>query len=151
MSKRITKGLVVTGTTLVSEAAWNAELESKHEQLVGWMRREKLAGVLLRRHENIAWLTGGAVEECVCTAVETAVASVLVTAAGKRYYMTTENEAPRAHDEEFGALDFEPVIFPWYADETADAAVRLSGGPVGSDTPGPELTAVNLYPLREAN
>ncbi len=34
MSKRITKGLVVTGTTLVSEAAWNAELETKHEQLV---------------------------------------------------------------------------------------------------------------------
>ena len=148
MSKRITKGLVVTGTTLVSEAAWNAELESKHEQLVGWMRREKLAGVLLRRHENIAWLTGGAVEECVCTAVETAVASVLVTAAGKRYYLTTENEAPRAHDEEFGALDFEPVIFPWYADETADAAVRLSGGPVGSDTPGEGLTQVSIYPLR---
>jgi Xaa-Pro dipeptidase len=150
MSKRMSKNLVVNRVTLVTEAAWNAELESKHEQLLEWLRREKLAGVLLRRHENIAWLTGGAVEESVCNAVETAVASVLVTAAGNRYYLTSENEAPRAHDEEFGALDFEPVLFPWYADETVGAALRLSGGPVGSDTPGPGLTPVNLFPLRAA-
>jgi antitoxin VapB len=150
MSKRIGKGLVVGGSTLVTEAAWNAELNLKHEQLVEWMRAQHLAGVLLRRHENLAWITGGAVEERVCTAAETAVASVLVTVAGKRYYLTTENEAPRAHDEEFGALDFEPVLFPWYADETAEAAVRLAGGPVGSDTPGTRLTLVNLYPLRAA-
>jgi antitoxin VapB len=62
MSKRIGKSLVVNGTTLVTEAAWNAELDSKHEQLVEWLRAQKLAGVLLRRHENLAWVTGGAVE-----------------------------------------------------------------------------------------
>src|ERR1017187_2459063 len=102
MTKRISKSLVVNGITVVPEAAWNAELDAKHERLVEWLRAEHLAGVLLRRHENIAWITGGAVEECVCAAVETAVASVLVTAvasvlvtaAGKRYYLTTENEAP---------------------------------------------------------
>jgi antitoxin VapB len=86
----------------------------------------------------------------VCTAAETGVASVLITTAGKRYYLTTENEAPRAHDEEFGALDFEPVLFPWYADDTAATAARLAGGPLGCDTPGPGLTLVNLYPLRAA-
>jgi len=150
MTKRIGKSLVVNGTTLATEVAWNAELDAKHNQLVEWLGAQHLAGVLLRRHENLAWVTGGAVEERVCSAVETAVASVLVTAAGKRYYMTTENEAPRAHDEEFSALDFEPVLFPWYADETAEAAVRLAGGPVGSDTPGAGLTPVNLYPLRAA-
>jgi len=58
-------------------------------------------------------------------------------------------------DEEFGALDFEPVLFPWYADDTVAAAARLAGGPLGSDapgasTPGPGLTPVNLYPLRAA-
>jgi antitoxin VapB len=148
MGKRVGKALVVNRATLVTEAAWNAELDAKHDRLVEWMGRQNLAGVLLRRHENIAWITGGAVEECVCTAVETAVASVLVTATGKRYYFTTENEGPRAHDEEFGALDFEPVIFPWYADATAENAVRLAGGPVGCDTAGPGLTPVNLFPLR---
>ena len=150
MNRRISKALVANGTTLVTEAAWNAELEAKHDQVVAWLRAQKLAGVLLRRHENIAWLTGGAVEECVCAASETAVVSILVTAAGKRYYLTTENEAPRAHDEEFGALDFEPVIFPWYADDTVAAAVKLAGGALGSDTPGAGLTPVNIFPLRAA-
>ncbi len=104
--------------------------------------------MLIRRHENIAWLTGGAVEVRVLTPGETGVASLLVTAKGKRYYFTTENEAPRLHDEEFGALDFEPVLFPWYADDTKEAAQRLAGVELGSDTPIPGLIPVNLYPLR---
>ena len=93
-----------------------------------WLRAQKLAGVLIRRNENVAWLTGGAVELRVLTPCETGVASLLVTLQGKRYYFTTENEAPRLHDEEFGALDFEPVLFPWYADDTAAAAAKLAGG-----------------------
>ncbi len=150
MSKRIGKGLVVNGAAVVTEAAWNAELDAKHEKLVEWLRSQHLAGVLIRRNENVAWITGGAVELRVLTPGETGVASLLVTAEGKRYYLTTENEAPRLHDEEFGALDFEPVLFPWYADDTAAAAARLAGGPLGSDTPGAGMTLVNLYPLRAA-
>jgi antitoxin VapB len=148
MAKRIGKGLVVDGRTIVSESEWNAELDAKHARLVEWMRREKLAGVLIRRNENVGWVTGGAVELRVLTPSETGVASLLVTADGRRYYFTTENEAPRLKDEEFGALDFEPVLFPWYADDTAAAAAKLAGGPLGSDTPVPGTTAVNLYPLR---
>ena len=121
---------------------------SKHEKLVAWLRENKLSGVLIRRNENVAWLTGGAVELRVLTPCETGVASLLVTAEGKRYYFTTENEAPRLHDEEFGALDFEPVLFPWYADDTTAAAQKLAGGPLGSDTPLAGTVAVNLYPLR---
>jgi Xaa-Pro dipeptidase len=150
MTKRISKGLVVNGETLVPEAEWNAELESKHQKLVEWMRAQGLEGVLIRRNENIAWVTGGAVEVRVVTPAETGVASLLITAAGKRYYFTSENEGPRLHDEEFGALDFEPVLFPWYADDTLPAAQRLAGVNLGSDTPGPGLIPVNLYPLREA-
>ena len=96
---------------------------------------QKLAGVLIRRNENVAWLTGGAVELRVLTPCETGVAALLVTAEGKRYYFTTENEAPRLHDEEFGALDFEPVLFPWWGDDTDAAAAKLAGGPLGSDVP----------------
>ena len=150
MSKRIGKSLVVNGATLVTEAAWNAELEAKHEKLVEFLNANKLAGVLIRRNENVAWLTGGAVELRVLTPCETGVATLLVTAAGKRYYFTTENEAPRLHDEEFGALDFEPVLFPWWADDTNAAAAKLAGGPLGSDTPGAGLTPVSLAPLRLA-
>src|SRR5208282_6748173 len=149
MSKRIGKSLVVNGSTIVTENAWNEELNAKHERLVEFLRAQGLAGVLIRRNENVAWVTGGAVELRVLTPCETGVAALLVTAAGKRYYFTTENEAPRLHDEEFGALDFEPVLFPWWADETEVAAARLAGGPLGSDTPGAGMTAVSLAALRE--
>lgn len=145
---RISKDLTVNGTTVVSQADWNAELESKHERLIEWMRSQKLGGVLLRRNENVAWLTGGAVELRVLTPSESGVASLLVTADGKRYYFTTENEAPRLHDEEFGALDFEPILFPWFSDDTAAAAAKLAGGALGSDTPLPGTASVNLFPLR---
>jgi antitoxin VapB len=150
MTKRINKSLVVNGATVVTEAAWNEELNAKHHKLVQWIGKQDLEGVLIRRHENIAWLTGGAVDVRVLTPGETGVAALLVTATGKRYYFTTENEAPRLHDEEFGKLDFEPVLFPWYADDTLETAQRLAGVHIGSDTPGPGLIPVNLYPLRES-
>jgi antitoxin VapB len=150
LTKRISKSLVAHGSAIVSESAWNAELDAKHHKLREWLRAQKLSGVLIRRNENVAWLTGGAVELRVLTPAETGVASLLVTAEGKRFYFTTENEAPRLHDEEFGALDFEPVLFPWYSDDSVAAAIKLAGGPLGSDTPSAGLTTVNLYPLRAA-
>jgi antitoxin VapB len=150
MSTRIRKSLVIDGNTVVTEAAWNAELEAKHQQIIAWLRNERLDAVLLRRSENIAWLTGGAVEVRVLTPSETGVASLLVTAEGARYYLTTANEAPRLHDEEFATLDFEPQIFPWYADDTAETALRLGRDQVGSDTPIPGFLPVNLYPLRRS-
>lgn len=148
MSKRIGKSLVVSGKTIVSEGAWNAELDAKHNQVVEWLRAENLDGILIKRNENVAWLTGGAVELRVLTPCETGVASLLVTAEGGRFYLTTANEAPRLHDEEFGKLDFEPVIFPWYADGTCDAALRLARGSVACDVPTPGFAHANLYPLR---
>jgi antitoxin VapB len=150
MSSRIGKDLAINGTTLVKQAAWNDELEQKHQQLIEWMKSRKLAGVLIRRNENVAWITGGAVELRVLTPAETGVAAILVTADGKRYYFTTENEAPRLHDEEFGALDFEPIIFPWFADDTLESAKKLAGGPLASDTPQPGTSDANLFPLRQS-
>jgi antitoxin VapB len=114
------------------------------------LHAQRLAGVLIRRNENVAWVTGGAAELRVLTPAETGVAALLVTSTGKRYYFTTENEAPRLHDEEFGALDFEPVLFPWWGNDTDASAAKLSGGPLGSDTPGAGMTLVNLTPLRAA-
>ena len=150
MSTRIRKSLVVSGATLVEQDAWNAELEIKHQQVIDWLRSEDLDGLLLRRHDNIAWLTGGAVELRVLTTGETGVGSLLVTAEGARYYLTTANEAPRLHDEEFGALDFEPVIFPWYDDDTADKALELTRGKVASDTPFPGSFPAHMCPMRAA-
>lgn len=148
MTTRISKSLTINGETLVPESAWNAELDAKHNRVVEWLREQSLGGILIRRHENIAWLTGGAVEVRVLTPCETGVASLLVTATGRRIYFTAENEAPRLHDEEFGALDFEPNLFPWYADSTIEAATRAANGSLASDTPASGVQHVNLYPLR---
>jgi Xaa-Pro dipeptidase len=150
MPRRISKDLIVNGETLLTASAWSAELDAKHNLLVEAMRERNLAGILIRRHENIAWLTGGAVEVRVLTPSETGVASLLVTAEGKRYYFTTENEAPRLHDEEFGALDFEPIIFPWYANDTNAHAAKLARGPIASDAPAADQAHVNLLPLRSS-
>lgn len=148
MGARVNKGLVVNGATLVTQEAWNAELEAKHDQVVEWLRNEELDGLLLKRNENIAWLTGGAVELRVLTPSETGVAAILVTAEGRRYYFTTANEAPRLHDEEFGALDFEPVIFPWYDNDTDQQALELARGRVATDTPVTGFAHAHTYPLR---
>ena len=148
MSMRIRKSLIVDGTTLVSEAEWNAELDAKHDQVVEWLRSEGLNGVLLRRNENVAWLTGGAVELRVHTPNVVGVAALLVTVDGSRHYLTAANEAPRLHDEEFGALDFEPVIFPWYANDTEATALQLTHGRLASDTPIEGCNPANFIPLR---
>ena len=148
MSTRIRKSLIVDGATIVSEEAWNAELDAKHNQVVDWLQSECLDGLLLKRNENIAWLTGGAVELRVLTPNETGDASLLVTKEGARYYFTTANEAPRLHDEEFGALDFEPVIFPWYADETDDKALELTHGQLAADTHIPGCFPARMFPMR---
>jgi antitoxin VapB len=148
MSTRIEKSLEIGEKTIVRQLDWNTELETKHQQVVEWLRSENLDGVLLRRNENVAWLTGGAVELRVLTPNETGVASLLVTAEGGRYYLTTNNEAPRLADEEFDALDFEPVIFPWYADATCDKVLEMTHGQVACDVPTPGFAHCNLYPLR---
>lgn len=150
MSARINKSLVLNGTEVVSQAAWNEELNAKQEQLSAFLKAQGLAGVLLRRNENVAWITGGAVELRVLTPNESGVAALLVTAEGKRYYFTTNNEAARLHDEEFSKLDFEPVIFPWHADDTNAAAANLVNGPLGTDTAAPGQISVSLASLRSS-
>ncbi len=144
----IAKDLKVDGAVLIAAAEWSAEIDAKRARLTEWMRERDLHGVLLRRNENIAWLTGGAVELRVLTPAESGVGSVLVTADGRCFYLTTENEAPRLADEEFGALGFEPVIFPWFADATVERALEIAGPHVACDQPTPGMASAQLYPLR---
>ncbi len=148
MAKIISRELIIGGQTLVSEAEWNAEIEGKHARLSEFLRAQGLAAVLIRRGENIAWVTGGAVEMRVCIPQETGVGALLITAQGRRFYLTTENEARRQADEEFEDLDFEAVTYPWYEDKLLSQARKLAGGPLGSDYPTADFTPVDFYPLR---
>lgn len=148
MAKIISRELYVGEETLVSEADWNAEIEGKHARLSEFLRAQGLAAVLIRRGENIAWATGGAVEMRVCIPQETAVGALLLTAQGRRFYLTTENEARRLAEEEFDGLDFEAVTYSWYDDKLLAQARKLASGPLGCDHPTADFTPVDFYPLR---
>ena len=100
MTKRISKDLVVNGATLVTKDAWSGELDAKHEKLVEWLRAQKLAGVLIKRNENVAWVTGGAVE-----------LRVLIDLTGKDRCGTLAGDtAQRMLDDDADAVEFD-----WHA------------------------------------
>jgi antitoxin VapB len=134
---------------VVSEEALRAESAEKQARLEKFLDERKLSGVLLRRSENIAWATGGRVEARVLIPSETWVTSVLLTRDGRKYYFAPKNEGPRLGAEEFPGLGYEPVLFPWYADDTVAAARKIVGpGEVGADAATPGLAPVHLGTLR---
>lgn len=126
-----------------------AELSTKRQQLIDFMRRERLDAVLISRLENIAWLTAGRVDIRIGVPRETGPASLLLTKDNEAYYLTTNNEAARLHDEEFTGLDWKPVIKPWYANDLRSSIEQAApAATVGSDTPLADLRTINLQPLR---
>ena len=124
------------------------ELDEKWARLAEWLDSRHLAAVLLRRTENIAWATAGQVDARVAIPSETAVASLLLTRSGKKYYLSTNNEAARLADEEFTDLGYEPVIVPWHGDTLAAVQHLAGDGAVGTDYPAPALQPVDIQSLR---
>ncbi len=125
-----------------------AELEEKQSRLTALMEENDWNAILLSRHENIAWATAGRVEARVALSAETAVCSLLFTRERRHYYIAPNNEAARLADEEFADLDFEPAIYPWTEDATADLAHKLGGPEIGADTAQPGLYPWNFTGLR---
>jgi Xaa-Pro dipeptidase len=125
------------------------EIAEKEARLAAFLDRNGLAAVLLSRHGNLAWITGGKVEARVALGSETAVCSVLLTRDGRRYCITPAIEAPRLAAEEFNGLFYEAVLFPWTEDRTAALARELTGsGKIGSDIYRPGFETVDLTSLR---
>jgi antitoxin VapB len=132
----------------VSRGLRQAELDEKQLRIAQFLEREQLDGLLLRRNENLAWITAGQVEARVRIPTDTAVASLLVLRDGRRFYLAPENEAPRLAAEEFTGLGYEPVLSPWYANDTAAQVAKLAGtGRIGCDM-GNGPAPVDLGPLR---
>ncbi len=125
------------------------EIHLKQQQLVRLAEERKVDGLLLRRHENVSWATGGQVDMRVAIPMETGAAAVFVRKDGKSFYLTTNNEAPRLAAEEFAGLPFEAVVLPWHAGDFAKAAAELAtGGKIGSDTHGGDHAPIDLAGLR---
>ncbi len=127
------------------------ELAGKRERLIGWMTGRKLDAVVLSRHENIAWATAGRVDVRVGVLRETGSASLLFTKDGRGHYLATNNEASRLEVEEFASLGLEPVLQPWYANDTAASMQKIVGaGRVAGDVPIGAEPALSLLELRQS-
>ena len=113
------------------------------------MAAHNLGGILVSMHENVSWITAGHVDMRVGIPAATGSAAVFVRKDGKGFYLTTKNEAPRMHDEEFGGLPFEPVVLPWQEGDFAKSARGLiSQGVIGADTHESECESVSLAGVR---
>lgn len=134
--------------TVSSPALRSSEQEEKWERLTGLLESTGQTAILLRRHDNIAWITAGQVEARIGIPIETGAAALLLTRDGRRYYFAANNEAARLADEEFPGLDYEPVIRPWQQTDILPDVRRIAGsGSIASDTSLPGLTLTDLAPL----
>ena len=125
-----------------------AELKEKRQRLAEFLKKNHLSCILLSRHENIAWITGGQVEVRVAYGSETGAASLLLTSDGLCYYLASNNEGPRLAAEEFAGLGYEPALYPWHEGRGELVARLADSGKIASDTPLPGTTHVSLGSLR---
>lgn len=111
----------------------NEELAAKEQRVRDLLDRENLDGLLLSKHANFAWMTGGG-SNYVAVNAETGVAHALVTRAGK-WIICDNIEARRVMEEEVSGLGFGSESYYWYEDRLASALDRLApGARLGSDT-----------------
>ncbi len=124
-----------------------AELEAKHALLRQWLERSGLDGVLLQRHENLAWISAGQMEARVRLASETGVLTLLLLRDGRRFALAPNNEADRLAAEELAGLGYAPVVRPWHALDVAEEARRIAGDRLAADSL-PGFPAAELASLR---
>src|SRR5689334_21464496 len=94
------------------EVGARAEVESKVERVRRYLASRELAGVLLSRQDDFAWLTGGK-DNHVSQGSDAGVCSLLVTRDG-RFALTNRIEADRLRDEEIGDQGWEWKVFDWF-------------------------------------
>lgn len=122
------------------------ETDRKVERLAALAARGGLAGIVLTMQHNFSWLTAGRSSR-VDGSRESGSASLLVTAAGRRFVLANAIEAPRMTEETVAGLGFELLTYPWTAERARpslplDVAAQAAGGPVGADAPSADARSV---------
>lgn len=129
--------------------AQQRELEEKQRRIELALSEHNLDAILISRHENVAWATAGLVDMRVGVQRETGAGSLLLTKEGRKYYVTTENEAERFATEEFTQLEYQPLLQPWYANDVEGTIRKAVGnGSIAADVPFGTRPAVSLQPYR---
>ncbi len=126
-----------------------AEVSLKRAKIAALLTEKRIDAVLISRHENIAWATAGVVDVRVGVLKESGAASLLITRDGGAFYLTTNNEAARLGEEEFGGLGFEPIVNPWFANDIPASIANIAGfGKIASDMPQFGYEVLPLQNLR---
>lgn len=128
--------------------ALRLERDAKHARLVQWMEAADYDSVLLRRHENLAWVTAGQLQARVGIFSETGVVALLLLRDGRRFAIAPNNEVPRLEAEELDGLGYETIVRPWHGLDLAAEVARLGGSAIATDTPAEGLAFVQLGGLR---
>lgn len=118
------------------------ELEEKANRVRELLARHHLDALWLQRVSSVAWATGGAAGY-VNTASSVGPVSVLFTADGERFCITSNIEAPRLEREEsLAAQGWQMRVTPWH--EPGRALAELTAGmKVGADGPPPPRGGVD--------
>jgi Xaa-Pro dipeptidase len=113
----------------VTEATAAEGRRARRERLRALMERRGIGALLLRRHANFAWYTGGA-DSRVDHASPYGEADVVVTPDAE-YVVTNTIEASRMRTEQTPEL--EVVEYPWYEDSAETLRELIEDGRLGAD------------------
>ncbi|NWF92742.1 MAG: aminopeptidase P family N-terminal domain-containing protein [Syntrophaceae bacterium] len=118
------------------------EIKEKERRVRELLREKGLRALLLKRHANFSWMTGGGLN-IVGIATEMGSTSLLITEDSK-FLISNNIEVSRMVDEEgLGKQGYGVKTFPWYEDQEASMVGELVGkDPFGSDVPFPNATVV---------
>ena len=137
------------GVSRLCQTQQQQEIATKTARIVDLLKAGKQDALLIRRNENLAWITAGILDRRVALPSDTNVCSILVTSGGDRFYLTTNNEAPRLADEDFPGLGFEAIIWPWHQDGLAEAIKGIvKTGSYATDQPTNAAPVLDLTALR---
>jgi Xaa-Pro dipeptidase len=124
------------------------EISVKQLRVLDLLHRKGIDGILLRKRENVCWITAGHSDRTVLLPSSDAIAAILLRRDGAMFYLAANNESQRLADEDFNSLGFEPVIDKWYETGLPSPPASLAAGIIASDLLGTPLPFVDIAPLR---
>ena len=124
------------------------ELDEKYSRVTEWLAGSGSDAVLLRRHENLAWVSSGQIQARVGILSETGVLALLLLRDGRRFAIAPNNEAARLEAEELAGLGYEPVVRPWHALDLAAEAQKIANSEISTDAPLAGFEDADLSALR---
>jgi Xaa-Pro dipeptidase len=125
----------------------------KLRRLRSWLAQAGLAGVLLSRRDNFAWITSGG-DSRVLNNSEAGFGHLLITP--ERHYLLAHSmDAARLFEEQVPGQGYELVSLRWHQGDPRRQAQALAGGLMATDLPleGARLTNQQIsilhYPLTD--